>query len=158
MGRIRTARKRKKEKYVICPHCGTKTVCEGKLGQKIRIKCSNCDKKGVVIFTEEKKGNFVKSKIRLNVPEKITLTKIILILFLFFITITILSLFFIATKGHMYLELLYVSIFIGIMVLRETTDDFIPNRLKKKINIIVSGFIIVFFLIVINEIITLISI
>jgi len=91
------------------------------------------------------------------VPEKITLQKIIWMLLLFFITVTVLSLFFIAVKGHIYIELLYVSIFIGIVILREATDNYIPNRLKKKINIVVGGFVIVFLLIVINELISFIS-
>lgn len=158
MRRIRIARKRKKEKkYATCPHCGTKIVCESKPGQKIRVKCHKCGKKDVVVFTEEKKANYEKSKTRLLMPKKILLSKIIWIIFSSFITVTILSLFFIAVKGHIYIELLYVSIFIGIMALREATDKFIPNHLKKKINIIVSGFVIVFLLIVINEIVALIS-
>ena len=158
MRRIRIAHKRKKEeKHAICPQCKTKITCEGKPGQKIMVKCSNCGKKGAVVFTEEKNGNYEKLKTRLLMPKKITLRKIIWIILSSFITVTILSLFFIAIKGHIYIELLYVSTFIGIMVFREATDKFIPNHLKKKINIIVSGFVIVFLLIVINEIVGLIS-
>jgi len=159
MRRIRIARKRKKEKkYAICPHCGTKIVCESKPGQKIRVKCHKCGKKGVIAFTEKKNGNYEKSKTRLIVPKKITLKKIIWVLFSFFITVTILSLLFIAATGNIYIDTFYVSIFIGIMVLREVTDEFIPNHLKKKINFIVSGFIIVFLLILVDEILSFIAI
>lgn len=159
MRKIRNARKRKKEKkYAICPNCGTKIVCEIKPGQKIRVKCHKCGKKGVITFTEKKKGSYEKSKTRLIVPKKITLKKIIWILILFLITVTIMSLLFIAATGSIYIDTLYVSIFVGIMVLRELTDEFIPNHLKKKVNFIVSGFIIAFLLIVVNEILSFISI
>jgi len=156
--------KRKKEvKYFKCSGCHTIITCEGELGQKIIVECPCCGKKGVV-FTKEKKGNFEKSKInfsikktRLQMPEKITLSKIIWILFLFFLTVTILSLFFVAATGDINIEIFFVSIFIGIVVLKELTDDFTPNHLKKKINILISGLLVVFLLIVINEIINLIS-
>ena len=69
----------------------------------------------------------------------------------------ILFLLFVAATGKMYIDTLYVSIFIGIAILKELTDKFTSNRLKKKINIIVGGFIIVFLAIVINEIIGLIA-
>jgi len=86
-----------------------------------------------------------------------TLSKIIWILFLFFLTVTILSLFFVTATGDINIEIFFVSIFIGIVVLKELTDEFTPNHLKKKINILISGLLIIFLLIVINEIINLIS-
>ena len=90
-------------------------------------------------------------------PENITLSKIIWILFLFFLTITIISLFFVTATGNIKFEIFFVSIFIGILVLKELTDEFTPNHLKKKMNIFISGLFLVFLLIVINEIIYLIS-
>ena len=155
---------------------------EGELGQKIKVECPNCKKQGMIDFNlrkPEKRLPVTKNKSNdKNLPseknqlpdyetlvektisqfsEKITLNKIIWILFSSFIIVTILSFLFIAALGRIYLEVLYVAIFIGIMVLREATEEFIPNRLKKKINFIVSGFIIVFLLILINEIIGLIA-
>ena len=157
--------KRKKEvKYFKCSGCHTIITCEGELGQKIIVECPGCGKKGVVVFTKEKKGNFKKSKrysstkkTRSKVPEKITPSKIIWILLEFFIIVTILLLFFVAATGYINIELFFVSIFIGIVVLKELTDKFTPDHLKKKINILISGLTVIFLLIVINEIISLIS-
>jgi len=81
--------------------------------------------------------------------------KIIWILVSFFIIVTIISLLFIIVKG-IYIELLYVSIFIGIMVLKEMIDEHIPDHLKKKVNIIISVLIYVWLLIVVNEIVRII--
>jgi len=41
------------KKVAICPQCSTKEICEGKLGQKIEIKCTKCGKKGIVSFTKK---------------------------------------------------------------------------------------------------------
>jgi len=139
--KIGDGNKRKKEvKYFKCSICHTIITYEVELGQKIIVECPCCGKKGVV-FTKE----------------KITPSKIIWILFLFFLTVTILSLFFVAATGDINIEIFFVSIFIGIVVLKELTDEFTPNHLKKKINILISGLLVIFLLIVINEIINLIS-
>ena len=156
--------KRKKEvKYFKCSGCHTIITCEGEMGQKIIVECPDCGKKDVV-FTKEKKRNFEKSKryfstkkTRLKVPEKITPSKIIWILLEFFVIVTILLLFFVTATGGINIELFFVSIFIGIVVLKELTDQFTPDHLKKKINILISGLLVIFLLIVINEIISLIS-
>ncbi len=176
--------KRKKEVNVFrCPGCHTMITYEGELGQKIKVECPNCGKKGMIDFDLRKPKKFLPStkskskdenlsseknqilayetlveKTMFQFSEKITLIKIIWILFSFFITVTITSLFFIAAKGgNVYFELLYVSVYIGIIVVREVADEFIPNHLKKKINIITGGFIVVFVGIAINEIISLVS-
>jgi ribosomal protein S27E len=159
MIRIRIARKRKKvKKYAICPDCRKKTACKGMPGQKTKIKCHICGKKFVVVFSKGKKKKLEKLEIKSQVPEKITLGKIIWILSLFFITVTILSLFFIAPTSDINIETLFISILIGIMLSKELADEFIPNHLKKKVNIIMAGFIIIFLLIVANKIIDLIFI
>jgi len=108
---------------------------------------------------EKKKSKiyFYINKTGFRAPKKITIKKIIWILFLFFITVTIVFLFFLAATGYVNMKILFVSIFIGIAVLKELTDEYVPNHQKKKINIIVSGFIIIFILVVINEIISFIS-
>ena len=156
---IRIARKRKKvKKYALCPDCRTKTTCKGMPGQKTKIKCHICGKKFVVVFPKGKKKKLEKLEIKSQVPEKITLGKIIWILFLFFIIVTILSLFFIASTGDINIETLFISMLIGIMLSKELADEFIPNHLKKKVNIIMAGFIIIFLLIVANKIIDLIFI
>ena len=159
MIRIRIAHKRKKvKKYAICPDCRTKTTCMGVPGQKTKIKCHICSEKFVVVFPKGKKKKLEKSEIKSQVPEKITLGKIIWILFLLFITVTILSLFFIAATGDINIETLLIPMIIGIMLSKELADEFIPNHLKKKVNIIMAGFIIIFLLIVANKIIDLIFI
>ena len=159
MIRIRIAHKRKKvKKYAICPDCRTKTTCKGIPGQKTKIKCHICGKKFVVVFPKGKKKKFEKLEIKSQVPEKITLGKIIWILFLLFITVTILSLFFIAATGDINIETLLIPMIIGIMLSKELADEFIPNHLKKKINIIMAGVIIIFILMIANKIIDMIFI
>jgi len=91
----------------------------------------------------------------LKVPEKITPGKIIWMLLEFFVIVTILFLFFVTATGDINIGLFFVLIFIGIVVLKELTDEFTPDHLKKKINILISGLLVIFFLIVINEIISL---
>jgi hypothetical protein len=66
-------------------------------------------------------------------------------------------LFFGIAKENLNFEILYVSIFLGIVILKELTDEFTNNKFKKKFNILISGLLIVFLLIVINEIIYLIG-
>jgi hypothetical protein len=162
---IKERNKRKKEKkYVKCPNCATKFACKRTLGQKIRVKCPKCGKEGTVVFNTEKRGSIEKAKIYfptkkigLQIPEKITLRRTIWILFLFFLTVTVLSLFFVAAAGGISIEIFFVSIFIGLVLLKELTDDFTPDHLKKKLNILISGLLVIFLLIVINEIIYLIS-
>jgi hypothetical protein len=78
-------------------------------------------------------------------------------LFLFFLNFLILTLFFGTATGKITIEMLYVSIFISIVILKEFTEKYTPNYQKRKINIIISGLLVVFLLIVINEIIILIS-
>ncbi|UCF49639.1 MAG: type II/IV secretion system ATPase subunit, partial [Thermoplasmatales archaeon] len=38
------------KKIAICPGCHTKIPSQGKLGQKIKIKCPNCHRKGTIVF------------------------------------------------------------------------------------------------------------
>lgn len=178
-----TIRKRKKEIDVFkCSRCHTIITYEGDPGQKIKVECPNCGKKGniKISFKKPKKTipltknkakdknlskeknqkqnneNIVK-KTRLQLLEEITLNKIIWTLTSFFITVIIVLLFFVTVTGKLYIDTLFVSIFIGIAVLKELTDEFIPDHLKKKLNLFISGFIIIFLLIVLNEIISLIS-
>ena len=159
MIRIRITHKRKKvKKYAICPDCRKKTTCMGIPGQKTKIKCHICGKKFAVVFPKGKKEKIEKSEIKSQVPEKITLGKIIWILFFFFIIVTILSLLFIIVTGDINVETLFISMLIGIMLSKELADEFIPNHLKKKVNIIMVVFIIIFFLMVANKIIDLIFI
>ncbi len=39
------------KKIAVCPGCHSKISCEGEPGQKVTIKCSNCGKKGIVVFS-----------------------------------------------------------------------------------------------------------
>ena len=40
-------------KNVICPSCHSKIPCEGKPGEKIKLSCPNCKRKGVIEFPAE---------------------------------------------------------------------------------------------------------
>jgi len=55
------------------------------------------------------------------------------------------------------LELFFVLIFIGILIIRALIDIFLSTPLKHRMNLIIYVFIIVFILIVGNKIITIIN-
>ena len=158
MIRIRIARKKKVKGYALCPDCRKKILCKVIPGQKTKIKCHTCGKKFFVVFPNgrKKKSEILENKSQ--VSEKITLGKIIFILLLFFIIVTILSLFFVEAMGDINIETLFIPIFIGIILSKEIADEFIPNHLKKKVNVIMAGVIIIFLLILANTIIDLIFI
>ena len=159
MIRIRIARKRKKvKKYALCPDCRMKTSCEGIPGQKTKIKCPKCGKKFVVVFPQEIMKKTEKTEIKSQMAKKITLVKILWILLLFSITVIILILFFTAATGYISIETIFIPIFIGIMLSKELAEEYIPNHLKKKVNVIMAVVIIIFLLILANMIIDLIFI
>ena len=39
------------KKIAVCPGCHSKISCEGELGEKVTIKCPQCGKKGIVVFS-----------------------------------------------------------------------------------------------------------
>jgi flagellar protein FlaI len=39
------------KKIAVCPACHSKIPCEGESGQKVTVKCSQCGKKGIVVFS-----------------------------------------------------------------------------------------------------------
>lgn len=56
------------------------------------------------------------------------------------------------------LELFFVIVFIGVLIIRAITDVFITKTLKHRMNIIIYIFIIIFSIIVGNKIITIVNI
>jgi hypothetical protein len=56
------------------------------------------------------------------------------------------------------LELFFVLIFIGVLIIRALADVFIPKTLKFRMNLIIYGFIIIFIVIVGNKIITILNV
>lgn len=156
---IKEGNKRKKEKkYAKCSNFNTIITWVDELVQKIKVICPNCGKNGTVVSTKDKKKNIEKSKIyfpikkiRLPIPEKIKQHKTIWIIFLLFLTVTVLSLFFIAATGDINIEIFFVSTFIGVIVIIKFIDKFIPNPFKKKFNILMSGLLAISPLIIKNE-------
>jgi hypothetical protein len=53
------------------------------------------------------------------------------------------------------LDLFFVLIFIGVLIIRALTDVFIPKTLKLRMNLIISVFLIIFVAIIGNKIITI---
>jgi len=41
------------KKIAICPSCHTKIECQGEPGEKVKIKCSNCNKTGTITISSE---------------------------------------------------------------------------------------------------------
>ena len=60
--------------------------------------------------------------------------------------------------GDANLEIFFVMIFIGVLIIRELTDVFTTSNLKDRMNIIIYIFIIIFMVIVGKEAISMISI
>jgi hypothetical protein len=56
------------------------------------------------------------------------------------------------------LELFFVLIFIGVLILRALTDVYITTTLKHRMNLFISLFIIIFMVIVGNKIITILAV
>jgi len=78
--------------------------------------------------------------INLLFSEKLTLVLSIFILFIFLITDT------------SSLELFFILIYLGILIIKELAKDFTPIYLKRKLNMFVIGFFIIFIIIIINRI------
>lgn len=55
------------------------------------------------------------------------------------------------------LELFFVLVFIGVLIIRALTDVFITTTLKHRMNLLIYAFIIVFIIIVGNKIITIVN-
>jgi hypothetical protein len=118
-----------------CPNCKTITQFEGKMGQKIKIICPNCGVEGVYYFKLEQ---IQKNKILRNI---LLSSLIILIIFLFIFSAT----------NEISLETIYISSFIGILIIKELTDNYTPKNLKNILNIFIIGLFIIFVLIIINK-------
>jgi DNA-directed RNA polymerase subunit M/transcription elongation factor TFIIS len=88
--------------------------------------------------------NYLK-KIRLSISDKITLTLVIWILFLFFIT------------SDVELEAFFVLIFIGMLVVRELTDELTTIHLKHRMDGFIYLFLIAFIWIVGEKIINVLN-
>jgi hypothetical protein len=56
------------------------------------------------------------------------------------------------------LELFFVLIFIGVLIIRALTDVFITTTLKHRMNLFIYLFIVVFVVIVGNKIITILAV
>jgi hypothetical protein len=55
------------------------------------------------------------------------------------------------------LELFFVLIFIGVLIIRALTDVFITTTLKHRMNLLIYIFVIIFVVIVGNKIITIVN-
>jgi len=55
------------------------------------------------------------------------------------------------------IELFFVIIFIGILIIRALTDVFITTTLKHRMNLVIYIFIIIFSIIIGNKIITILN-
>lgn len=56
------------------------------------------------------------------------------------------------------LELFFVLIFIGVLIIRALTDVFITTALKHRMNLLIYVFLFIFIIIVGNKIITIVNI
>jgi hypothetical protein len=79
------------------------------------------------------------------ISEKLTLIIIFWILIVLFIT------------GEANLEIFFILIFIGILILRELTDVFTTTNLKDRMNIFIYLFILIFIVIVGKKIINVLA-
>ena len=80
------------------------------------------------------------------ISEKITLVTVLWILVVLFIT------------GNANLEIFFILIFIGILIIRELIDVFTTVNLKDRMNLFIYTFILVFIVIVGQKIISILGI
>ena len=80
------------------------------------------------------------------VSEKITLIITIWILFVLFIT------------GDANLEMFFIIIFIGVLIVRELSDIFTTANLKERMNVFIYFFVVIFIVIVGKNIINILGI
>jgi len=78
--------------------------------------------------------------------EKVTLVFIAWILVVLFLT------------GDENLELFFILVFIGILIIRELTDVFLPGDLKDRMNTFIYIFVLIFIVIVGKKVITILGI
>ena len=80
------------------------------------------------------------------ISEKITLIFATWVLIILFLT------------GDENLEIFFVLLFIGILIIRELTDVFIPGDLKDRMNMFIYIFVIIFIVIVGKKVMTILGI
>ena len=78
--------------------------------------------------------------------EKITLIIVIWILIVLLIT------------GNTNLEIFFILIFIGVLIIRELSDIFTTTNLRDRMNLFIYVFIFIFIIIVCQKILTIINI
>ena len=67
----------------------------------------------------------------------------------------ILLMFFITGLGEANLQIFFISIFIGLLMIAEISDNFTAIHLKKRLSIFISVFLIAFIVIIITKIISM---
>lgn len=81
-----------------------------------------------------------------GISEKIALAIILSIIFFYFVT------------GVTNIEIFLIFINLGILIIKELADEFIPDHLKKRMNILIIALLAIFLIIVIQRIINSINI
>jgi hypothetical protein len=81
-----------------------------------------------------------------DTSEKIAIACILTIIFLYLIT------------GVNNLEIFLISIFLGLIIIKELTDELIPKHLKLRLKLFLIAFFAIFMIIVIKRIISIVSI
>lgn len=81
-----------------------------------------------------------------DISENIVFAIIILIVFLYFVT------------GVNNLEIFLILIYLGLIIIRELTNEFIPYHFKKRMNVFMIGFLIIFIIIITKKVISIVSI
>lgn len=81
-----------------------------------------------------------------DIYDKITLSTVILVLFLFIIT------------GDTNTEIFLILVYLGFLMIKEFTKDFVPRQLKGRMNILLVTFLGIFIVIIANKMISVISI
>ena len=82
----------------------------------------------------------------IDVSEKIAILMIILIVFSFIIT------------GANNFEIYLIIIYLGILIIRELSVEFIPKNIKTRVNVFIVIFLVIFLAIIIKRVINVISI
>jgi hypothetical protein len=116
----------------------------------IRIKDSPT-RKYKTLITKIKTNDSMKNKInnirdKFDISEKIAIAMIILIVILYLIT------------GVNNFEIYLVFIYLGLLIVKELSVEFMPDRLKKRMNVFIVIFLLIFLVIIIKKITNFINI
>jgi transcription initiation factor IIE alpha subunit len=102
------------------------------------------EKKFIIInSSRQTKDNLIPSS-NLLFSEKMTLALSLLVFIIFFVTNTVT------------IEMFFILIYLGILIIKELTDELTPVHIKKRLNLLITGFFLIFIIFIANHVMSII--